>query len=92
MVYSPRTFAGPTLRSTYGSTGGELDLRRMGIIPSGLLDSLKSRLLLQLLLTTETHAGERERASATFDEPRSTGDRRGFLAGHAEAKHSRLAR
>jgi L-asparaginase/Glu-tRNA(Gln) amidotransferase subunit D len=92
VVYSPRTFAGPTLRSTYGSTGGELDLRRMGIIPSGLLDSLKSRLLLQLLLTTEADAGARERAFAMFDEPRTTGDRRGFLAGHAEAKDSRLAR
>ena len=92
VVYRPRTFAGPTLRSTYGSTGGELDLRRMGIIPSGLLDSLKSRLPLQLLLTTEADAGARERAFAMFDEPRSTGDRRGFLAGHAEAKDSRLAR
>ncbi len=36
VAYSPRTFSGPTLRSTYGSTGGELDLRRMGIIPTGL--------------------------------------------------------
>ena len=25
VAYSPRTFAGPTLRSTYGSTGGELE-------------------------------------------------------------------
>jgi L-asparaginase len=92
VVYSPRTFAGPTLRSTYGSTGGELDLRRMGIIPSGLLDSLKSRLLLQLLLTTEADAGARERAFAMFDQPRTTGDRPGFLTAHAEAKDSRLAR
>jgi L-asparaginase len=75
VVYSPRTFTGPTLRSTYGSAGSELDLRRMGIVPSGLLDSLKSRLLLQLLLTTEADAGVRARAFAMFDEPRTTGAR-----------------
>ena len=92
VAYSPRTFSGPALRSTYGSTGGELNLRRMGIVPSGLLDSLKSRLLLQLLLTTEADAGARERAFAMFDEPRTTGDRRGFLAGHAEARDFRPAR
>jgi len=92
VAYSPRTFAGPTLKSTYGSTGGELNLRRMGIVPSGLLDSLKSRLLLQMLLTAEASRHARERAFAMFDQPRSTGNRRGFLAGHAEAKDSRLAR
>ena len=92
VAYSPRTFSGPTLRSTYGSTGGELNLRRMGITPTGLLDSLKSRLLLQLLLTTEADAGARERAFAMFDQPRSTGKRRGFLAGHVDAKDFRLPR
>jgi len=92
VAYSPRTFSGPTLRSTYGNTGGELNLRRMGIVPSGLLDSLKSRLLLQMLLTAEASRHARERAFAMFDEPRTTGDRRGFLAGHAEARDSRPAR
>jgi hypothetical protein len=82
VVYSPRTFSGPTLRSTYGSTGGELDLRRMGMTPTGLLDSLKSRLLLQLLLTTEASRDARERAFAMFDQPRSTGKRREILAAH----------
>ena len=92
VAYSPRTFAGSTLRSTYGSPGAELDLRRMGIIPTGLLDSLKSRLLLQLLLTIEADASARERAFAMFDQPRATGNRRAFLTGRSAATDTRLAR
>jgi L-asparaginase len=83
-AYSPRTFAGPTLRSTYGSTGSELDLRRMGIVPTGLLDGLKSRLLLQLLVASDADACVRERAFAMFDQPRSAGERRAFLAAHED--------
>ena len=92
VAYSPRTFSGPTLRSTYGSTGGELNLRRMGITPTGLLDSLKSRLLLQLLLTAEASRDARERAFAMFDQPRSTGKRREILAAPERTQDSPFPR
>jgi L-asparaginase len=78
VAYSPRTFAGPTLRSTYGGAGAELDLRRMGILPTGLLDGLKSRLLLGLLLATAAEPDAMTRAFTMFDFPTSDGDRPRF--------------
>ena len=58
VVVASRTGAGPTLRGTYGFAGSETDLLGRGCIPAGLLDGLKSRILLSLLLASG--AGEEE--------------------------------
>jgi L-asparaginase len=78
VVYSPRPFTGPALRSTYGGVGAELHLRRMGMLPTGLLDGLKSRLLLGLLLATASEPDAMRRAFIMFDFPTSNGDRPTF--------------
>lgn len=52
VVYSSRTRSGATLERTYGGAGGEIDLIDQGVIPAGLLDGLKSRILLSLLLAS----------------------------------------
>lgn len=80
VVYTPRTFTGPTLRSTYGGAGGELHLRRMGLTPGGMLDGLKARLLLGLLLACEADTVSMTSAWEMFDAPRSRGDRPEFVA------------
>jgi L-asparaginase len=54
VVYASRTGAGPVLESTYGGPGGEIDLVRRGIRPAGVLDGLKARVLLSLLLATDS--------------------------------------
>lgn len=54
VIYASRTAAGPALRSTYGGPGGEIDLQEKGLIPAGLLDGLKARVLLTLLLAADT--------------------------------------
>lgn len=80
VVYSPRTAAGPSLRSTYGGVGAELDLQRMGLLPAGLLDGLKARLLLGLLLACSAERNAVKEAFAMFDLPRSKGSRPAFGA------------
>ncbi|WP_370185436.1 asparaginase [Rhodococcus wratislaviensis] len=50
VLYATRTGAGPALRSTYGGTGAEIDLQIRGLIPAGVLDGLKARVLLCVLL------------------------------------------
>ncbi|MFE7416214.1 asparaginase [Rhodococcus sp. NPDC057529] len=52
VLYAGRPGTGPALRSTYGGVGGEIDLQRRGLIPAGLLDGLKTRVLLTILLAT----------------------------------------
>ena len=87
VVYTSRTFAGPTLRSTYGGPGAELHLRRIGLTPAGLLDGLKARLLLGLLLATEANAARMQTVWEMFDVPSSGGRRPEFVAPHvAEAR------
>jgi len=51
IVFACRAPAGPTFTQTYGFAGSEMDLIRHGLIPSGVLDSLKSRLLLGVLVS-----------------------------------------
>ncbi|MGQ4601188.1 asparaginase domain-containing protein [Nocardia sp. R6R-6] len=50
VLYAGRPGTGPALRATYGGIGSEIDLQRRGLIPAGLLDGLKARVLLTILL------------------------------------------
>jgi L-asparaginase len=58
VVLAARGRTGRVLTRTYGFPGSEIDLLRRGLIPAGLLDAVKARILLALLL----------RSGATRDE------------------------
>ena len=69
IVYTRRTGHAATLQSTYGGTGGELDLRSAGLVPAGFLDGPKARVLLSLLLAAGAPADALRAAFTTFDHP-----------------------
>ncbi|MGC2856968.1 asparaginase [Novispirillum sp. DQ9] len=50
VVVAPRALGGPTLRASYGFVGGEVDLRRRGVIAAGWLSGVQARVALTLLL------------------------------------------
>lgn len=50
VILSSRGGAGHIFRKTYGYKGAEIDLIRRGLIPSGILDGLKAKILLTLLV------------------------------------------
>lgn len=62
VVLASRTGGGELLRETYGSPGSERDLLSRGLIPAGLLDGLKARVLLSLLLASGADRDEVRRA------------------------------
>jgi L-asparaginase len=50
VILASRVPAGETYRKTYAYPGGEIDLTRRRLIPSGHLDAFKARILLTVLL------------------------------------------
>lgn len=51
VVLASRTGAGASLRRTYGYPGGEIGLLEAGLIPAGILDARKARIVLNLALS-----------------------------------------
>jgi len=64
VILASRTGGGEVLRSTYGFPGSEIDLLDRGLINAGLLDGLKARLFLTLLLRS---GATREEIRDSFD-------------------------
>ncbi|PCI32926.1 MAG: L-asparaginase [Alphaproteobacteria bacterium] len=67
VILASRTQAGHVLRQTYGFAGSEIDLIRRGLVPSGILDGLKAKSLLTLLLMSGASQAEITTAFAAWD-------------------------
>ena len=63
VVLASRTLAGPVLSDSYDYAGSERDLRAGGLIPAGLLDPYKSRVLLIAALAA---GADRDQITAAF--------------------------
>ncbi len=68
VILASRTGAGEVLRRTYGTPGAEIDLIARGLIPAGMLDGPKARLLLTLLLRAGASREEIAGAFAAYVE------------------------
>jgi L-asparaginase len=66
VVLASRTGSGEVHEKTYGFTGSESDLSERGLINAGMLDGLKARLFLSLLLRA---GASREEVARTFNQP-----------------------
>jgi L-asparaginase len=66
VVLASRTGSGEVHEKTYGFTGSESDLSVRGLINAGMLDGLKARLFLSLLLRA---GASREEVARTFNQP-----------------------
>ncbi len=64
VVLASRTGGGEVLRNTYGFPGSETDLLERGLISAGMLDGLKARLFLSLLLRS---GASKEEVTRAFD-------------------------
>lgn len=60
VIFSSRCPQGATLEQTYGFLGSERDLRSVGALPSGILDTNKARVLATLLLASGRSRGNFE--------------------------------
>lgn len=69
VVLASRTGSGDVLERTYGFVGSEIDLKKRGLIPAGMLDGLKARLMLGLLLRIGASREEIEDAFRRFGHP-----------------------
>ncbi len=69
VVLASRTGAGEGLRSTYGFAGSETDLLGHGLIPAGILDGPKARVLLMLLLSANAPPEAIKAAFASIGAP-----------------------
>ena len=69
VVLSSRVPSGPVFGKTYGFAGSETDLLARGLIPSGALGGLKSRLLLSLLLGVGLQGNELREAFVRMAQP-----------------------
>jgi L-asparaginase len=69
VVLASRTGAGFVATGTYEFAGSERDLIRRGLIPAGMLDPYKARILLHLLLTTGADPGAVRTAFAAAGDP-----------------------
>jgi L-asparaginase len=69
VVFASRVGEGPTLLGTYGGVGAERDLLDAGLLPAGMLDGLKARILLQLMLSQKFEMEQIGSVFKAFDEP-----------------------
>ncbi len=68
VILASRTGGGEVLRRTYGFPGSEIDLLDRGLINAGLLDGLKARLFLTMLLRSgATHEHIRDSFDSWLD-------------------------
>ncbi len=69
VVLASRTGVGEGLRATYGFAGSETNLLNRGLLPAGILDGPKARVLLMLLLSAQAPANAIRAAFETVGAP-----------------------